>query len=173
MALVDVYNNCTGIQSTGLNATHVLTIINIVVNGLIGIWLGFSFKKNYETTKSVKDYFINESKQLSLEYSEFTVLLCSKKISPSECLVWFKKMTKKIENHQSVLKLEFILEPKILEAHNKFKVEFTKTTFFNENFTKNKLDLPIDIQFLVNEHLSYFADANNKLVISIIKCKRK
>ena len=173
MALVDIYNNCTNVVPTGFSVTNIITIINMCVTAAVGIYIGISFKKNYETTKSVKDYFINEVSLLSQEYNDFVTSLCSKKKSPTEVLVWFKKMSIRIENFETVLSSQFKLDSNLLISHNKFKMYFTGTDFFNINFEKPKLDLTIEVQHGINEEYGKVSSACNNLVISIIKSKRK
>src|ERR1035437_4576625 len=126
---------CPSCYPETMRVSDWISITNIVVTSLIGLWIGISVRRNFTISRAVKDYFILECHEIKKDYREFLNCLYKDSKSSKSIIEWFKIMTIKIDIFENFLKDEFKVNPNMLQSHNKLKQYITETEEFNESYT--------------------------------------
>ena len=173
MDLMILCINCAGsVGSESMKISDWISIASIVVTSTLGLWIGVSVRKNFTINRSVKDYFILECQEIKKLYGTFLNCLYQNKTSSKSAIEWFKIMTIKIDIFEKFLKEEFIVDPKILQTHNKLKQYITETDEFNEMYNKPTFELTSPIKRKIVEIHEGFSNELTKVVIQINKARR-
>ncbi len=150
-----------------------ISILDIFITSIIGVWIGVSVQRNLTTNRAVKEYFINENRNIKEKYNKFMNDLYCNRISSEQIKEWFKIMTIKINTFEGFIANEYKLKPEISNIHNNLKYMITDSEDFNTQY-KNK-----QIKFSAitkNEILMFHSDLSNsltKLIIEINRANRK
>ena len=156
-----------------LTHTELIGIANIFVTLSIGSWIGFSVQKNLTTNRAVKEYFINENKDIKDKYNKFINDLYTCKISSEQIKEWFKVMTIKINTFEGFIQDEYKVKPDISTVHNNIKYHLTGSDEFNTQYKNAKITFSSTTK---NEILSFHSHLSynlTKMIIDINKANRK
>lgn len=152
---------------------EIISLVEIIVTIIIGIWIGVSVQKNLTTNRSVKDYFISESKEIRSRYRNFMNDIWSEKSKAKDIKAWFKIMTIRIDIFEKFLSYEYKLDPDITNYHNIIKKYITDTEEFNKNYKKEFIIFEASTK---NDFIKLHRDLIKELtrnVIGINRARRK
>jgi len=122
-----------------------LSIFNTVVTGLIGMWVALIVQRRSSNNRAIKDYFINEAKELKITYIDFINTVINNKISSREIKNRLKGLSERISCFTKSINETFDIRA---EKMNRFNVEvqtkITSSVEFNDNYEKAFLILSED-----------------------------
>lgn len=152
-----------------LTTSDWIAVFNILITSVIGVWIGVSVQKNLTTNRAVKEYFINENKDIKERYNKFMNDLYTNHLSSEKIKEWFKIMTIKINTFEGFIKNEYQLKPEILSIHNDLKYMITATEDFNTQYKKEFIVFSNNTK---NDILLFHTDISNSLTKLVIETNR-
>lgn len=124
-----------------LNPSDYILIINTILNSAIGIWLVISVQKNFATNRAIKDYYIEEIKDLRKSYVDFLNNIYNANYSAKHIKDWLKIMTNRIDCLEKSIEVSFVFEgKKISKMHSEIQNYITRTDDYNEGYSEAKLE---------------------------------
>lgn len=150
-----------------------IAVCDILITSIIGVWIGVSVQKNLTTNRAVKEYFINENREIKEKYNKFMNDLYSNRNSSEQIKEWFKIMTIKITTFEGFITNEYRLKPEISNIHNNLKYMITGSDDFNTQYKEDHITFSNSTK---NEILIFHTDLSNcltKLVIETNRANRK
>lgn len=157
-----------------LTPTDIISIINILVTALVGIYIAHIVQKNLVVNRAVKDYFIKECQEIKSNYSKFFTDLDAQHLRADYVIRWFKIMTDKVENFESTVCYEYNIQLNLLAYHNKIKVFLTGSPVFNEQFSKTTC-IKLDSQtfYEITEHHKVLSKIFTESIVKINRANLK
>jgi hypothetical protein len=152
-----------------LTTSDWIAVLNILITSFIGVWIGVSVQKNLTTNRAVKEYFINENKDIKEKYNKFMNDLYSNRLSSEKIKEWFKIMTIKISTFEGFITNEYKLKPDIINIHNSLKYMITATEDFNTQYKKEYITFSNSTK---NDILLFHTDISNSLTKLVIETNR-
>jgi len=146
-----------------------IAVLNILITSFIGVWIGVSVQKNLTTNRAVKEYFINENKDIKEKYNKFMNDLYSNRLPSEKIKEWFKIMTIKISTFEGFITNEYKLKPEIINIHNSLKYMITATEDFNTQYKKEHITFSNSTK---NDILLFHTDISNSLTKLVIETNR-
>ena len=73
-----------------------ISVCNLIVTSFIGIWLALIVQKNFTINRAIKDYYIQEVKDVRKLYVDFLNNVYKGKISAKNIKEWFKIVSNRI-----------------------------------------------------------------------------
>jgi hypothetical protein len=123
-----------------LETSDWITISEIVVSAIIGIWIVRTVQNKLTNKRFLKDHLIEEVKGIRSEFRQFFQSLSNGKIRPKKVAPWLKLMNIKIRDVMSIVNSEYGLSSKKLEPYQvdlrALVMEFPE---FEANFQRNTL----------------------------------
>lgn len=161
------------IITNSISTSDWVDIVSILVNSIIGIWIGYTVQVNLTKNRALKDYFIEEIKTINGSYSTFLSCLYKGVSNSKDVKDWFKVMTIKIEAFENSLKSELCINTNLLVQHNKLKQYLTEVDEFNDHYKKPHLTLSaLTKSTLLDEHKN-LKNIIIKIIIDINKAKHR
>lgn len=148
-----------------MSISDYIELLSVLFNILLTIWIVKVLQNKLTNKRSLKDYLIQEIKDLRQEYRKFFNNLCSNNINPQTALSWFKLMNIKIEDFMVIVSQEYHIDRKKLEPfQNDLRSLITENEDYIECFKKDK------IKFSTNsiQSIIAFQQHNSKLFNEII-----
>lgn len=155
-----------------LSSSDWIQIVNILVTISLGYWIGSTVQDSLANNRAVKDYFIEELKNIKSKYDEFLDDLKNSNLSSNQIKESLKMITLKIKKFEEFLHIEFKINSDILKYHNQFKYKITFSDEFNQSFNETKYNLNNDDLHLVYKHQKKILDLFTKTVICINKSQK-
>lgn len=119
----------------GLQVSDWISILNIIFTSIIGIWIALSVQNNLTKSRYLKEYFINEVKDIRDLYKQFINQLYKNKISAIDIKDWFKIMSERTQNLDKFLHEKFqINNSLIVSKHAEIQQKITSLDEFNEHY---------------------------------------
>lgn len=120
-----------------LQVSDWISIIEILVTSAIGIWIVVSVQNNLTKSRYLKEYFINEVKDIRDLYKLFVNQLYKNKMSATDIKDWFKIMSERTQNLNSFLHDKYKIDNSlIVSKHAEIQQKITSMDEFNENYKK-------------------------------------
>ena len=140
-----------------------LTIGNIIVNAIIGIWIAITVNNRFRRTSTFRNYYIEEIKEIRKLYGLFLSNIFSSKYSSKYIKNWLNVMNKRIDElEKSILNTMNVDKLGIKEIHFEFYTLITGNDDFNNGWKNEKL--------VVTENLATkIIEKNTQLIHSINK----
>lgn len=158
-----------GCSFYGLNWGNIITLIGILVNAALAVWIVNSLQSNQKNKRFLKDHLIQEIKDLRCEYRKFLSELYSGHLKPKQILPWFKLMNIKIQDTMDIVNQKYKVEKGFLKCYQmELRELVTELKEFNANF-KNNDSLRLNENSL-KEIIKFQQDYNsrfNSLIIQI------
>jgi hypothetical protein len=149
-----------------LNASNWISILGIVVNSCLAIWIVRTIQNRLTNKRILKNHFINEIKEIRNEYSNCLNNLYSSKTHPKTVSPWFKLMNIKINNLMYILNKKYKIDPKSLMP---YQYDLQELVTNNEDFISQfKADKAV--LFSDNSKVQFirFQQDNNQIFNDII-----
>lgn len=125
--------------SSVMDSSDIISIIGIVINSVLAIWLITSLQKNLANKRYLKDHIIEEIKDLRNEYKKFLNDLYIGKLKPKQILPWFKLMNIKVKDTMDIINSKYHIDKDLLKNYQvELRNIITEKDEFNENFKENK-----------------------------------
>ncbi|WP_276682147.1 hypothetical protein [Empedobacter brevis] len=116
-----------------------IDIISIFVNVLIAFYFSFWLQNRINNTKANKDFFINEIKDLRLDYKLFIDEINSSRLTKEQTLIRFKDFTMRIEAMKDIFINYYDELNTVLNEHINIRTVITSSNDFNNNFDRNTI----------------------------------
>ncbi|UBD77491.1 hypothetical protein K6V26_14655 [Parabacteroides goldsteinii] len=117
-----------------------ISVINIIVTSLIGIWLALIVQKNFTTNRAVKDYYIQEISEVRKLYVDFLNNIYKGRISAKAIKEWFKVVSNRIDCVEKSVNESFrIKNSDIYKTHSEIQSYITGTDEFNDGYRDEQL----------------------------------
>lgn len=152
-----------------LNTSDYISVVGIIVNSLLAIWIVRTLQSNLANKRYLKDHLIQEIKNLRNEYSKFLNELNSGNMKPQKVAPWFKLMNIKVHDTMELVNEKYKIDKDLLKNYQvELRDLVTEFEEFNTNYRKN-CNIQLGSQSL--RHLIQFQQKNqskfNKLIINI------
>jgi len=119
----------------GLPIADWIAILNIVVTSIIGIWIAIAVQNNLTKSRYLKEYFINEVKEIRDLYKQFVNQLYKNKTSAKDIKEWFKIMSERTQNLDKFIREKYRIDNSlIVSKHAEIQKLITSMDDFNEQF---------------------------------------
>ena len=82
----------------GLQPPDWISIVNIIITSVIGVWIAVAVQNNLTKSRYLKEYFINEIKEIRDLYKSFVNHLYVGDKSAKDVKEWFKIMSERVQN---------------------------------------------------------------------------
>ncbi|MDR0606245.1 MAG: hypothetical protein LBG80_18355 [Bacteroidales bacterium] len=112
-----------------------IAIADIFVTSVIGIWIAISVQNNLTKSRYLKEYFINEVKDIRDLYKSFINHLYNGDKCAKDIKDWFKIMSERTQNLNKFLQSKYkINDSLIVQKHAEIQQKVTSMDEFNENY---------------------------------------
>lgn len=149
-----------------LSVSDIITIISIVVNGILALWIVKVIQASFANRRTLKDHFISEVKDLRVEYRTVLNNIYAKKLNSKEVIPWFKVMNIKVNDLMDCLNREFNVEKFALDPYqNQLRDLITESEDFIEGYKGNK---KLILSASLIEKMTDFHGENQKLFNDLI-----
>jgi hypothetical protein len=119
----------------GLQVSDWIGIAEIIVTSVIGIWIAVAVQNNLTKSRYLKEYFINEVKDIRDLYKSFVNQLYRNKISATDIKDWFKIMSERTQNLDKFLHNKYQIDNSlIVSKHAEIQQKITSMDEFNEHY---------------------------------------
>jgi hypothetical protein len=159
-----------------METANVLTILNIIVNAVIGIWIAVIVNNRFRRTSTFKNYYIDEIKEIRKLYSSFLSNIFSSKYSSKYIKNWLSVMNKRIDTlEKSVLNTMDVNELDIKYIHFELYLLITGNDDFNNDWGKDKLVITESLGTKIIEKNTKLNIAFNNafMLVNVSKMKSK
>lgn len=130
-----------GIIFLGLPISDWISILNILVTSIIGIWIAIAVQNNLTKSRYLKEYFINEVKEIRDLYKQFVNQIYKSKVSAKDIKEWFKIMSERTQNFDKFIREKYKIENSlILTKHAEIQKVITSMDDFNEQFKDDTVE---------------------------------
>ena len=151
---------------SNFSVSDLINVIGIVINFFLAIWIINKIQSNATNRRTLKDHFINETKDIRQHYSSFLSDLSLSKVNAKEIPSWFKLMNIKCQNLLDFLNSKYKIHKDVL---NPYTVELrsivTGLNEFNSNYKGNK---KIKLQEDSKSELIKFQQKHNQIFNDLI-----
>ncbi|MDL2315071.1 hypothetical protein LJC16_02300 [Bacteroidales bacterium OttesenSCG-928-C19] len=114
-----------------------ITIIDIIITSIIGIWIAVAVQNNLTKSRYLKEYFINEIKDIRELYKQFINQLYRNKVSATDIKDWFKIMSERTQNLDKFLHEKYKINDSLIRTkHAEIQQKITSLDEFNEDYKK-------------------------------------
>lgn len=159
--------------SSPLTPSDWISILDIGLTSVIGIWIGVSVQKNLTTNRAVKEYFINENSEIRNDYIKFIDELYASKLSSEQIKEWFRLMTIKLNTFEGFMKNEYIISPELLSIHNQLKHMLTGSDDFNDQYRSAHITFCSQVKEDILRYRTSLSNSFTKLILEINRANRR
>jgi len=157
--------DCLTINTITFSVSDCINIISILVNSVIAIWIVYTIQNKLNNKRVLKDFFIEEIKDIRSQYKSYLSDLVSGKIQPKTITSWHKLMSIKINDIMLDLQTTYKCDKDFLRPYQiDLRELITENIDFIEQFNKKSLQLSSES---INQILK-FQQNNNKLFSDLI-----
>jgi hypothetical protein len=129
-----------GLIIFGLQLSDLIAIIEIIVTSIIGIWIAVAVQNNLTKSRYLKEYFINEVKDIRDLYKGFVNQLYKSQISAIDIKDWFKIMSERTRTLDKFLHEKYKIDNSlIVQKHAEVQQTITNMDEFNEDYKKKTI----------------------------------
>ena len=125
----------------------------VVVNALLAYWIVSSMQNKLTNKRILKDYFIQELKEIRNEYRSCLNNLYANQTLAIKVIPWFKLMNIKVDDLMTLINTKYAIDKKLLDPYqNKLRELITENQDFINQFKSTK---PVE----------FSAESKNKIII--------
>lgn len=126
-------------MNCNLSTSDAISILSLVVNSLLAIWIVRTLQNNLANKRHLKDFLISEIKDLRFEYKKFFNELCSGNLRTKKIIPWLKLLNIKSHDTLNIINEKYNVKKNYL---NSYQVELrelvTELDEFNSNYNENR-----------------------------------
>ncbi|MDR1847380.1 MAG: hypothetical protein LBR17_04610 [Bacteroidales bacterium] len=124
----------------GLQVSDWIGITEIIVTSVIGIWIAVAVQNNLTKSRYLKEYFINEVKDIRDLYKAFLNQLYKSQVSAKDIKDWFKIMSERTRTLDIFLHEKYKIENSlIVQKHAEIQQTITNMDEFNDDYKKKTI----------------------------------
>jgi hypothetical protein len=154
------------ITTSCLATSDWISIADIIVTSILGLWIAVAVQRNLTTKRALKDHLICECKDIRELYKNFLNNLLAHKQSASYIKEWFQIMSIRIEILELNLQNEYRISAGLLKNHNEFKYCLTDTEDFNIQYSKPTITFsPENRNNILRNHKEFMLLANQNIIL--------
>lgn len=128
-------DNRLEIMEVYLTTSDWIALLNLVVTSVIGIWLAIIVNRNFTINRSIKDYYMQEVKDIRKFYADFLRKIYMGQLSAKDIKEWLKIASNRIDCVEYSIKDSFLINKcDIGKIHSEIQTFITGTDEFNENY---------------------------------------
>lgn len=158
-------------KACDFSTDNIINLSSIIINLIIAGFIVLFLQKKYADGREVKNYLINELKQVQTEYKEFSNKLIYDKVDGKFILSWFKVINVKLGHLKFFMKDELEIDDDRLNVLiQDIRLAVTKSDSFNNTFSSPKIVLS---QRVKNSLLESNKNINHCFIGVIIKIHKK
>jgi hypothetical protein len=125
----------------GLQISDWIAIADILVTTIIGIWIAISVQNNLTKSRYLKEYFINEVKEIRDSYKSFITRLCKGELAAKYIKDWLKIMSERTQNLDKFLHDKYKIDNSlIVQKHAEIQKKITDFDEFNDNYKEKTVN---------------------------------
>ncbi len=144
----------------------IISVVGLIINSILAIWIVKILQNNLANKRYLKDYLIEEIKDIRLEYRRFLNDLNSGKLKPKNILPWFKLMNIKVQDIMEIISKKYKIDKDSLKSYQiELRELVTEFKEFNSNYKENKF---VKLNDSTLKELIRFQQENNSVFNSII-----
>ena len=156
---------CCCVTEPMFDIGNYIDVIAIIANVLLTIWIVLVIQDRSNNKRILKDYYINEIKELKNDYKVYLTNLYLCKVSPKNIIPWFKLMNIKVTDIMDEINCIYKIDKNTLNPYqNELRDLLTDNEDFNNQFNDEKLNLSTTSK----NSLIKFQQEKNKLFNQII-----
>jgi hypothetical protein len=124
----------------GLQISDWIAILEIIVTSVIGVWIAIAVQNNLTKSRYLKEYFINEVKDVRDLYKVFVNQLYKSQISSPDIKDWLKIMSERTRTLDKFLHEKYQIDNSlIVQKHAEIQQTITNMDEFNEDYKKKTI----------------------------------
>ena len=155
-----------------LSNSDIISLISLIVNIFLTIWIVKTLQKNLANKRYLKDYLITEIKDLKAEYGKFLSELYSGKSKPKRITPWFKLMNIKVRDTMEIVPKKYKIDKEILKNYQiELRNFVTDLEEFKSSYKDNEM-VVLKEESMV-ELMKFHRNNNSKFSSLIIKINEK
>ena len=148
-----------------IDMSNWIDLIGIIVNAGLAYWIVRTIQNKLTNKRVLKDHFINEIKDIRIEYKNCLNNLYSNNTHPQRIIPWFKLMNIRVSDLMALINQKYKIDLKKLEPYqNELRELVTNNIDFINQFKKDK----ITFSEASRSALIKFQQSHNKLFNEII-----
>lgn len=155
-----------------MTTSEKIQIVDILLTGIIGIWLAVIVERNLTKSRFLREYFVEEIKGIRDEYKVFFNDVYKGRNSAVSIKDWLKVMSLRIKNIDSFIHNTYKINNRLIkDKHSEIQRYITGLDEFNNNFSSPSVKFS---STSIHKLLKYNADITKILmqrVIDINKAK--
>lgn len=114
-----------------------ITIFGIVVNSALAYWIVCTIQDKLTNKRVLKDHFINEIKEIRIDYKTCLNNLYTNSTNPLRVIPWFKLMNIKVDDIMTLINSKYGIKINLLEPYqNELRELITNNSDFMEQYNK-------------------------------------
>jgi hypothetical protein len=164
----------TSVVQCPLEAGDIISIADIVITSVIGIWIACLVQNNITKNRYMKEYYIGELKDIGECYKSFIKGLYDGTSAAKDIKDWLKMMSGRISTFNSFVHQSYQMNDSLLlDKHSDIQQFITGSDEFNELYNANSVVFQGSTK---NDVLKKHVEVNNVImqrVIDINNAKRK
>lgn len=156
---------CSLVPDSIFGIDEFINISSILINAGIAIWIVHTIQNKLNNKRVLKDFYIDEVKELRYEYKKYLTDLINGDISPKNVISWHKLMNIKVEDLMMDLKNIYRFDNSLLKPYQiELRELITENPDFIDQFNSEKLTLTSNsINIIIK-----FQQNNNRLFSDLI-----
>jgi len=155
-----------------LSNSDIISLISLIVNIFLTIWIVKTLQKNLANKRYLKDYLITEIKDLKAEYGKFLSELYSGKSKPKRITPWFKLMNIKVRDTMEIVPKKYKIDKEILKNYQiELRNFVTDLEEFKSSYKDNEMVVLKEGSMV--ELMKFHRNNNSKFSSLIIKINEK
>lgn len=146
-----------------------LSLIDIILNGILFVWIGNVIQKTILNSRYLKEYFIDEIKIIKKDYSDFLSEISESSIYTSTIIPRHKFLSIRLVNIEEDIKTKYKLEKDYFYAYHVQLLEIiTESEIFIKQFKKkNKFEINEELKISIIKFQSVNERLFNNIIIQI------
>ncbi|MDR1700753.1 MAG: hypothetical protein LBR68_06135 [Lachnoclostridium sp.] len=155
-------------------AGDIISIADIIITSAIGIWIASLVQNNITKNRYLKEYYINELKDIGECYKSFIKELYDGVLAAKDIKEWLKIMSGRITTFNMFVHESYQIEDSLLlDKHSDMQQFITGSEEFNENYKEKTVVFQGSTKNDVLKKHSEVINVVMQRVIDINSAKRK
>lgn len=126
-------------MNCNLSNSDIISILGLVVNSLLAIWIVRTLQNNLANKRHLKDFLISEIKDLRFEYKKFFNELCSGNLRTRKIIPWLKLLNIRSYNILNIINEKYNVKINYLNSYQmELRELVTELDEFNSSYNKNR-----------------------------------
>jgi hypothetical protein len=149
-----------------LSTSDWVQLFGVIVNATLAYWIVRTIQNKLTNRRVLKDYFINEIKEIRNEYKTWMSNLYSNTTQSKRVIPWFKLMNIKVDDLMTCINAKYNIDKKLLSPYqNELRELVTENEDFIKQFESSK---PIEFSEVSRSSFIKFQQEHNQVFNHVI-----